>query len=571
MALGINTNVASLSAQNQLTKSQDMNSQALERLSSGLRINSAKDDAAGLAISTRFSSQISGLNVAGRNANDAISLAQTAEGALSEITNNLQRIRELAVQSANSTNSSSDRDALNQEVQQRVEEVNRIAGQTSFNGLKVLNGTFGQAEFQVGANVGETIGLDLSNSVRSSSIGGVAEAESVDLGTVFAEAADATAGTYTTGEITNFDFSDTAAAGAVTFSDSILDADLASSPLTIKIDGGDDITLNGGDLAANVAILDGQTGYSAAESSGTITLTSDNSAAAPAITGDSVGAQTPVPGTVGETAFEVDGNTVTLNTDTSSLAGLATEIGTQLGADYAVTASSTGVEIATVATGTAAAAPVIASATGLDQEFDAGTSVAGQAATSPLDLTLAADALTFQIGDAAAVSVKADTYTSAESLVDSVNKALGGDARAVLGDDGVLTITSGENITVTGANAEAGTVFAAGETAVTGSLNSADVLTESSASDAIQSVDAALSSISDLRSTFGAIQNRFESTIANLSTSVENLSAANSRILDADFASETANLAKSQVLQQAGISVLAQANARPQQVLSLLQ
>jgi len=134
-----------------------------------------------------------------------------------------------------------------------------------------------------------------------------------------------------------------------------------------------------------------------------------------------------------------------------------------------------------------------------------------------------------------------------------------------------LTITSGENITVTGANAEAGTVFAAGETAVTGSLNSADVLTESSASDAIQSVDAALSSISDLRSTFGAIQNRFESTIANLSTSVENLSAANSRILDADFASETANLAKSQVLQQAGISVLAQANARPQQVLSLLQ
>ncbi|WP_413774405.1 hypothetical protein [Marinobacter sp. AN1] len=153
MALGINTNVASLSAQNQLSKSQGMNDQALERLSSGLRINSAKDDAAGLAISTRFSSQISGLNVATRNANDAISLSQTAEGALDEITNNLQRIRELAVQSANSTNSSSDRDALNQEVQQRIQEVNRIAGQTSFNGLKVLDGTFGEANFQVGATL----------------------------------------------------------------------------------------------------------------------------------------------------------------------------------------------------------------------------------------------------------------------------------------------------------------------------------------------------------------------------------------------------------------------------------
>jgi len=570
MALGINTNVASLSAQNQLSKSQDMNSQALERLSSGLRINSAKDDAAGLAISTRFSSQITGLNVAGRNANDAISLAQTAEGALNEITNNLQRIRELSVQSANSTNSSSDRDALNQEVQQRIEEVNRIAGQTSFNGLKVLDGTFGQAEFQVGANVGETIGLDLSNSVRSSSIGGVAQATSVDLGTVFAEAADATAGTYTTGEITNFDFSGTAAAGAVTFSDTVLDADLSGSPLTIQIDGGDDITLNGGDLATNLATLDGQTGYSATESGGTITLTSDTSATAPAITGSSVGTQTPVPGTVGETAFDVDSTTVTLNTATSSLAGLAEEIGTQLGASYAVTASGTGIEIATVATGVAATAPVISGATGLDQEFDVGTSVAGADATQALELTLATDALTFQIGDAKAGSVKADTYTSAESFVDSVNKALGGDASAVLGDDGVLTITSGEKITIGGASAD-GTVFAAGPSEVEGSLNSADVLTAESANATIQSVDAALSTISDLRSTFGAVQNRFESTIANLSTSVENLSASNSRILDADFASETAALAKSQVLQQAGISVLAQANARPQQVLSLLQ
>src|SRR5690606_1316181 len=173
MALGINTNVASLNAQNQLNKSQSLSNQALQRLSSGLRINSAKDDAAGLAISSRFDAQIRGLTVATRNANDGISLAQTAEGALDEITNNLQRIRELAVQSANATNSASDREALNQEVQQRIAEVNRIASQTSFNGLKVLDGTFGDQAFQVGANAGETIsikGLDSRGSQLGATI-----------------------------------------------------------------------------------------------------------------------------------------------------------------------------------------------------------------------------------------------------------------------------------------------------------------------------------------------------------------------------------------------------------------
>src|SRR5690554_2508078 len=191
MALGINTNVASLNAQNQLGKSQSLSDQALQRLSSGLRINSAKDDAAGLAISTRFSSQIAGLNVATRNANDGISLAQTAEGALDEITNNLQRIRELAVQSANSTNSTSDREALNQEVQQRIAEVNRIAGQTAFNGLKVLDGTFGNQAFQVGANAGETISVAGLDS-RGSQLGATV-ASTTDLGsTIVSDVEDGT-------------------------------------------------------------------------------------------------------------------------------------------------------------------------------------------------------------------------------------------------------------------------------------------------------------------------------------------------------------------------------------------
>jgi flagellin len=175
MAQVINTNVLSLNAQRNLTTSQSSLATALQRLSSGLRINSAKDDAAGLAISDRFTTQIRGLNQAVRNASDGISLAQTTESALGELTNNLQRIREIAVQSANASNSASDRAALDQEVQQRLAEVQRIATQTAFNGQKVLNGTFGNATFQVGANVGETITVGLSTSMLTTQIGKTAD------------------------------------------------------------------------------------------------------------------------------------------------------------------------------------------------------------------------------------------------------------------------------------------------------------------------------------------------------------------------------------------------------------
>ena len=194
----INTNIPSLTAQRNLNSSQNDVATSLQRLSSGLRINSAKDDAAGLAISERFTTQIRGLNQAIRNANDGISLAQTAEGALGEVSSNLQRIRELAVQSANATNSDSDRAALNQEVQQRLAEIDRVASQTSFNGRNVLDGSFGSALFQVGANVGETIGLNLSTSIRTADVGAVATATSVDLDTLIAEGTTAVTGSAAT-------------------------------------------------------------------------------------------------------------------------------------------------------------------------------------------------------------------------------------------------------------------------------------------------------------------------------------------------------------------------------------
>src|SRR3982751_1033763 len=171
MAMSINTNLQSLNAQRSSGKVQDSLSTAMARLSSGLRINSAKDDAAGLAITERFTSQIRGLNQAARNANDGISLAQTAEGALGEVGSNLQRMRELAVQSANATNSASDRAALQQEVAQLTTEIDRVATQTQFNGLNLLDGTFTAQQFQVGANAGQTITVASIASARTSALG----------------------------------------------------------------------------------------------------------------------------------------------------------------------------------------------------------------------------------------------------------------------------------------------------------------------------------------------------------------------------------------------------------------
>jgi len=222
----INTNVASLNAQRNLTSSQTALATSLQRLSSGLRINSAKDDAAGLAISSRMTSQINGINQAVRNSNDGISLAQTGDSALSEATNNLQRIRELAVQSANSTNSAADRLAIDQEVQQRLAEIDRSASQTSFNGQRLLDGSFGSASFQIGANAGETISVGLNTSIRLSNLGAIASTTSATLGNAAVDGkiavASATLNYGTAGS--------TATAGKVTFTASTLNFSAAVLP-----------------------------------------------------------------------------------------------------------------------------------------------------------------------------------------------------------------------------------------------------------------------------------------------------------------------------------------------------
>ncbi|MEO1037594.1 MAG: flagellin [Pseudomonadota bacterium] len=468
MVQSINTNVASLNAQRNLNRSQGALDTALERLSTGLRINSAKDDAAGLAISERFSTQIRGLNQAVRNANDGISLAQTAESAIAELSNNLQRIRELAVQSANATNSASDRAALDAEAQQRIAEIDRIATQTSFNGTKVLDGTFGTAQFQVGANVGETIAVNLTTGLRSGQIGQIATA---------------------TGQATT--------------------TALTAGGLTIAIGQGEAVSVGASD--SNSA----QDKVAAINASGVPGLTATANT-------EVTGAFTNVTG-----GSATDTYSLTINgVDIYSAFDLTTE-------------TIDGSEAATQIN-------LFASQTGVTATFDSGN-------------------LTLTAADGRNIVAQENFGAGGAGGIADAVAANGSDATTI----GTVTLTAAENITLTGEFAELGLANSIATDQST--LNDISVTTVSAANDTISRIDAALTTVSNLRSDLGAIQNRFESTITNLETVSENLSASRGRILDADFAAETAALTKAQILQQAGVAVLSQANAQPQLVLSLLQ
>jgi flagellin len=606
MASVINTNVASLNAQRNLTMSQSSLETSLQRLSSGLRINSAKDDAAGLAISDRFTTQIRGLNQAVRNANDAISLSQTAEGALAEMTSNLQRIRELAIQSANATNSASDRAALDLEVQQRLAELERISSQTSFNGQKILDGTFGNAAFQVGANVGETITIDLATSMRPSSIGELATVSTnVDLNSI--ASTEALPATQSSGIFAAADFStvppiptDSTALGAVTVN-AVSNTD--GQQFRLQIDGLDviNVTQASGsaetiDTARLQAAFDAfdtaQAGYSISGSlsggdlvvtkaDGTdmaITLTNTFNTGG-TITGSGSFVATHTGGTPEDTTanetITVDSTAVVLNTNIETIDDLVDVINDALIADnnndvVASVGLNGELVITTTATGASVSAPTLSAVASSDSETMLGTLPAGVDGRDTATYTIEDDGFIIQLGDSDPVNVAAGDYNSAQEIVDAVNAALAGNAVAELNENGTLSIYSDEDVTISGTNAITDLGLAA-FTEADQSLTGGNILTVAATNDIIRRVDSALTSISDLRSTFGAIQNRFESTITNLTTAVENLSASRSRIMDADFAAETANLTRAQILQQAGTAMLAQANAVPQGVLSLLQ
>jgi flagellin len=485
MAQIINTNISSLNAQRNLNTSQSSLATSLQRLSSGLRINSAKDDAAGLAISERFTTQIRGLNQATRNANDGISLSQTAEGALVEANNALQRIRELAVQSANASNSASDRAALNNEVQQMIAEIDRIATQTTFNGSKILNTSGGfSATFQVGANVSEVISTTIDQ-VTTAQIG--------------------TSSNY--GSIT--------ALGSAAF---------ATRLRTQSANALSSSTLNGASLTDVVA------GNTAAQKIASV----NNS-------------------TAGVTAFSYGNSLVgTANTADGAAATNAGDItinGVSVGATAGGTVAQWVTQINAVSAQTGVAADATAGGT-LVLYNAAGTSFASdKAITLTVNTAAAATAL--------GVSQGTTTVGAGQNGAIVLNYTVG---------QTTLTV----NATTTAGALEGSTTDTS--IALTSTAMSAVSVTSVASSNlAILAVDQAQVTINSLRARLGATQNRLESTVQNLQTTSENFSAARSRIQDADFAQETANLTRAQILQQAGVAMLAQANALPQNVLTLLR
>ena len=504
MTQTINTNVASLNAQRNLSRSQGLLNQSLQRLSSGLRVNSAKDDAAGLAIAERFTTQIRGLNQASRNANDGISLAQTTESVLGELANNLQRIRELAIQSANATNSASDRDALDDEVQQRLSEIDRIASQTSFNGLKVLDGTFGTATFQVGANVGETISVNLSTGVRTNQIGQIATATS-------------------TVETTT-----TALSGAS----------------TIQV-GSDPAATIGASVAGSQA---GQNAGSAFAKVAAINESGVNGLTATAANNIELAVADTTGTSAGDTySLRINGQDIFAAYDQTGGVLTTAQITDAINAQSDTTGVTAALEGANLRLTAEDGRDIIIGQTVAGDTGGGVTAGAGGATT--------VNGVTFRDGTIGTVANATATST---------------DATAVNG--GTVTLSANENIIITGDGDDLG--FASANITIaldTNTLNTVDVQSVVNANDAISRVDSALTVVNTIRGQLGAIQNRFESTITNLAAVSESLTASRSRIQDADFAVETANLTRAQILQQAGASVLSQANAQPQLALSLLQ
>ncbi|MDQ2763545.1 MAG: flagellin [Pseudomonadota bacterium] len=468
--LSINTNISSLTAQNNVSKSANALTSAITRLSSSLRINSAADDAAGLAISSRMTAQINGLNQAARNANDGISLAQTADGALSAVTDNLQRIRELSVQSANATNSSSDRASLQLEVTQLQSEIDRVATQTQFNGINLLDGSFTAKAFQVGANAGQTITVASIASARSSALGQYQgyslTNQSIGVANNVAAAQTVTIGGVTTGlgSITN-------------------DAKNIASAVNAAGLAGLSATANATAVAAGVQAL-------TATAAGVSIITVN-------------GLAINVSNVVGNAASNRANTVAALNAQSSATGVVATDTGA-------------GVSLAA------------ADGRNITVAFAAGTATAATIAD-------------YGLAPAATTGASINVNYSAPSGVTG-------------------------NVVFGGAFANT-TAIAATGTAVSG----VDISTVAGSNAALASIDAALQTINSTRASLGAIQNRFTSTVSNLQNSSQNTSAARSRIQDTDFAAETANLSRAQVLQQAGTAMVAQANQMPQQVLKLLQ
>ncbi|QLO43215.1 flagellin FliC [Citrobacter freundii] len=507
MAQVINTNSLSLLTQNNLNKSQSTLSSAIERLSSGLRINSAKDDAAGQAIANRFTSNIKGLTQASRNANDGISIAQTTEGALNEINNNLQRVRELTVQATNGSNSDSDLTSIQNEITQRLGEIDRVSGQTQFNGVKVL-AQDNTLKIQVGANDGETIAIDLkkidtqSLGVADFRVNGAQKATASDLVSKFG------------------------ATGTDNYSASVSIGGAAAATVnTVTVD-----------VKTQGVQVGGKDMYVSAKNGGLTDSTSETNTASAVYTTTSI----------------ANGSATSMAT-----LGANTKVGEKFNFD--------GMEFTKTAAGT-------------DPTFGNGTYTAK---VDGKTVTFTVGASTDASGTHAEVKTDVALHTSQNGTLTT--------AATTANKAATVTDLQNANATKTGSTLKAsgatygvdvdGNVTTGGKTmyVTTDKNGSAKLVNEdvakasTSTEDPLAVLDKALAQVDALRSDLGAVQNRFDSTITNLGNTVNNLTSARSRIEDADYATEVSNMSKAQILQQAGTSVLAQANQVPQNVLSLLR
>ncbi|AVR87318.1 flagellin [Thauera aromatica] len=564
----INTNITSLIGQSNLLKSQNALSTSMQRLSSGLRINSAKDDAAGQAIANRMSSQITGLQQAQRNANDGISAAQTAEGALNQINDNLQRVRELSVQAQNGTNSQEDLDSIQNEIGQRLNEINRISEETSFNGTKVL-ASDQTLSIQVGANDSETISINLSKidvgtlDLTGFNVNGVGAAnDGADVQNLLANG-------FTKDGTVEGKYNKTGFNTASTVSDVFANLEDGG---TILVGATESYTYDADNKSftydkqdATVASLGSDLGLTpSVGETNTIVVklggveTSVNVSSSGTLTDAKTGSNLYLTGTAGEMDLSLtDSN----GTGVATIEDLVTEIGSNARfaagvAGSITTAEGTKYEVST--TGVAATLDVVGGKISYDDLIDE-LEAAGNAAKQynvDFDGDTSTTADKYSIVNEVVKTTHAFTaavYTS--GFEDDYSLGTSADAAVYLNDNGKITDGAANEIYVTA------------EGRLTKDAVSDSTVTE----DPLGMLDDALKTVDALRSDLGAIQNRFDSAITNLSTTATNLSAARSRIQDADYAVEVANMTRAQILQQAGTSVLAQANQVPQGVLSLLR
>ena len=607
MASMINTNISSLNAQRNLSASQSGLATSLQRLSTGLRINSAKDDAAGMSISSRMTSQINGMNVAARNANDGISLAQTAEGGLNSATDLLQRMRDLAVQSANGSNSDTDRASIQSEVGQLKDEIDRVAKSTSFNGLNLLDGSFTAQSFQVGANATSndriqidkianltTTALGTGLSGSTSLTGGLTTAAlaagdltlngaQVGASTAGGQAGQTSSSAYAVAQAINAAAGQsgvTATANATVASNIVTTAtvptaaaDVAAGTFSINgvaigaiakgvvadltktppVAGGTSAPIaQGANTAEAINKLTAQTGVRATvDDAGAVSLQSVNGKDIVVKMVD------PAADTAAEDAvLAATGITATVAGDTT------TTTGPTAGAIAAGAFKINGVSIGAIADG------------GSKQGQGANAAAAINLLSGKTGVTATANSITGAVSLTAAdgrdINLEDGTGTG--------NTAVAATGIAAAKFSGTVTLSSSnaDGIVIGGKNDKNAGLAAfqglkSADTKSTNSVSSVDVSTASGAQAALSTIDAALSSVNSSKAALGAYQNRFSAVVSNLQATSENLSASRSRIQDADFASETASLTRGQILQQAGTAMLAQANSLPNGVLSLLR